>query len=118
VSADGGPVNPDQDPIVLAGSLTCGCGLVCWPTQAAQVGGGLILAEFEDHGYATGCQARRGARVVLVDLDAEDQAVPAVIRPRHCRATAATTGRQCRSPARPGSAYCGRHDPELRAVQR
>jgi hypothetical protein len=103
---------PDQDPILLAGSLTCGCGLVCWPTRAAWVGGGLILAEFEDHGYAAGCQARRGTRVILVNLDAEDQAIPTVIRPRHCRATAATTGRQCKSPARPGSAYCGWHDPD------
>jgi hypothetical protein len=105
-------MNPDLDPILLAGSLTCGCGLACWPTRAAQVGDGLILAEFEDHGYAPGCGARRGARVVLVSLDAEDPEVPAVIRPRRCRAVAATTRRQCRSPARPGSAYCGWHDPE------
>ena len=100
------------DPFLAAGSLTCGCGLVCWPTRAAWVGAGLILAEFEDHGYATGCRERRGGNVILISLDAEDPTVPAVIRPRHCRATAATTGRQCKSPARPGSAYCTRHDPE------
>ena len=110
-------MSPDQDPILLAGSLMCGCGLVCWPIQAAQVRGGLILAEFEDHGYAPGCQARRGTRLVLVDLDTEDQAVPAVFRPRHCRATAATTGRQCKSPARPGSAYCFWHDPDRQEVR-
>jgi hypothetical protein len=99
---------PAHDPILAAGSLTCGCGLVCWPTRAAWVGVGLILAEFEDHGYATGCQARRGTRVILVSLEA----IPAVIRPRQCRATAARTGRQCKSPARPASAYCGWHDPD------
>jgi hypothetical protein len=103
---------PDHDPILLAGTLTCGCGLMCYPVRAAWAGDGLILAEFEDHGYAPGCRARRGTRVVLVDLGAQSQEIPAVIRPRRCRAVAATTRRQCKSPARPGSAYCGWHDPE------
>ncbi len=108
---------PAHDPLLVAGWLTCGCGLVRYPTRAEWVGDALILAEFEDHGYAPGCQARHGGKVVLVDLDAESQEVPPVIRPRHCRATAATTGRQCKSPARPGSAYCGRHDPERQEVR-
>ena len=108
---------PAHDPILLAGSLTCACGLVSYPTRAEWIDDELILAEFEDHGYATGCQARRGGKVVLIDLDAESQEVPGVIRPRHCRAIAATTGRQCKSPARPGSAYCGRHDPESQEVR-
>lgn len=108
---------PAHDPILEAGSLTCECGLVCWPTRAAWVSDGLVLAEFEDHGYAPGCGARRGSRVVLVYLDAESQEVPAVIRPRRCRAVAATTRRQCKSPARPGSAYCGWHDPERTEVR-
>jgi hypothetical protein len=104
---------PDQnDPILLAGTLTCGCGLVSYPVRAAQVSDGLILAEYEDHGYAPGCGARRGTKTVLIDLDAEDPEIPAVTRPRRCRATANTTRRQCRSPARPGSAYCGWHDPD------
>src|SRR5215831_17459532 len=104
---------PAHDPILLAGSLTCHpCGAVSYPVQAAWVGSGLILAEFEDHrDHRWGCPDRH-AMVVLVDLGAETQDVPAVIRPRSCRATAATTGRQCRSPARPGSAYCARHDPD------
>jgi hypothetical protein len=113
-------MNPDHDPILLAGSLTCGCGLVCWPVRAAWIGDGLesvlILAEFEDHGYVPGCGARRGTRVILVDLDAEDPEIPA-IRPRRCRATANTTGRQCRTPARPGSAYCGWHDTDRQEVR-
>ncbi len=98
-----------HDPILEAGSLTCSCGAVSYPVQAAWISGGLILAEFEDeHRY--GCPNRH-ARVVLIDTRAESQDVPVVIRPRLCRAMASTTRRQCRSPARPGSAYCARHDP-------
>ena len=99
---------PDRDPILEAGSLTCPCGAVSYPVQAAWVGDGLVLAEYED-GHRYGCPNRH-ARVVLVDVDAECRAVPLVIRPRLCRATAATTGRQCRHSARPGSAYCASHD--------
>jgi hypothetical protein len=102
---------PAHDPILVAGSLTCSCGAVSYPVRAAWIDGGLILAEFEDGGHCYGCPNRH-ARVVLVDTRAEAQEVPAVIRPRHCRAIAATTGRQCKSPARPGSAYCARHDPD------
>jgi hypothetical protein len=107
---------PDCDPILAAGSLTCECGVVCWPTRAAWVSDGLILAEFEDGGHHYGCPHRH-ARVVLIDLDAESQEVPAVIRPRLCRALAATTRRQCRHPARPGSAYCTQHDPDRQEVR-
>jgi hypothetical protein len=102
---------PDRDPLLAAGSLTCHpCGAVSYPTDAAWIGGRLILAGFEDHrDHRWGCPDRH-ARVVLVDLDAESDDVPAVIRPRLCRAMATTTGQQCRHSARHGSAYCGQHD--------
>jgi len=103
---------PDCDPILKAGTLTCPCGAVSYPVRAEWVDNWLILAEYEGHGeHRWGCPNRH-ARVVLVDLGAECQEVPAVIRPRSCRAIASTTGRQCRHSARPGSAYCARHDPD------
>lgn len=103
---------PDCDPILKAGSLTCRqCGAVSYPVQAEWIDGGRILAEYEDGAHRWGCPNRH-ARVVLVDLDAESPDVPSVIRPRSCRAIASTTGRQCRHPARPGSAYCAQHRPD------
>lgn len=103
---------PAHDPILAAGWLTCHpCGAVSYPVQAEWIDGGLILAEYEDGGHHYGCPNRH-AKVVLVDLGAKSEDVPAVIRPRSCRAMAATTGRQCRKPARPGSAYCTQHNPD------
>ncbi len=100
---------PDCDPILAAGRITCGaCGAGSYPTAAEWVTGDLILAAYASV-HAPGCQARREFGAVLLDLGQEDPDVPDVQRPRLCRATAVTTGRQCRAPARPGSGYCHRH---------
>jgi hypothetical protein len=105
-----------NDPMLAAASLLCGCGCggESWPVRAAWVGDGLVLAEYEPAVYP--CHQRGGGRVVLVDLGAGSEVVPAVIRPRRCRAVAATTGRQCRHPAGRGSAFCAQHDPDRQAA--
>jgi hypothetical protein len=99
----------ERDPMLVARSLSCRwCEAERYPVRAAWISEQLLLAEYEPSGYP----CRHPGLVVLVDLDAESETVPEVIRPRLCRAIAATTGRQCQKPAGRGSAYCHQHAPD------
>jgi hypothetical protein len=101
----------DHDPILHATYVTCGhCGARSWPTDAEWITGTLVLATYAPE-HEPGCPWRGFPATVLLDLGQDDQAIPAVQRPRLCRATASSTGRQCRGHARPGSGYCSHHDP-------
>jgi hypothetical protein len=108
---------PDDDPIIAAGSITCGaCGEQSYPLAAEWFGDRLILATFDQH-HTDACRRRHGHGAVLVILDAESDDIPAVQRPRMCRAVASTTGRPCRSAAQPGSGYCHWHSPERQGAR-
>jgi hypothetical protein len=103
---------PGHDPILHAAPITCGnCGAVSWPADAEWVTGALVLAAYAPE-HERGCPSRGLPAAVLLDVSQNDPEVPALPqRPRRCRGTAATTGRRCRGYARPGSAFCVRHDP-------
>lgn len=105
------------DPLLDAGWVECGaCGARSWPTDAASITGTLVLAAFSPE-HEPGCPWRGHPATVLLDRGQDDQAIPALPqRPRRCRGTAISTGRQCRSYARPGSAFCASHSPERRAA--
>jgi hypothetical protein len=99
----------DHDPILVAGSITCGeCKAKSCPVTAEWLTDTLVLASYDQH-HERGCSYRDTAGVVLIDLDAASETVPAIRRPRRCRAIAASTGRPCRGYARPGSGYCPSH---------
>ena len=98
----------EHDPILWAGFVRCGCGGTSYPVTAEWITDWLILAAYDDV-HERPCRQHVG--MVLVDVDAEAQAIPRVQRPRLCRAMAATTGQPCRAVARPGSGFCYSHDP-------
>jgi hypothetical protein len=105
---------PGHDPLLRAASVTCGCcGAESWPTDAGWVTGTLVLATYSPE-HRPGCPWRGFPGTVLLDLGQDDLSIPAVERPRRCRGTATTTGRQCRHYARSGSGYCRSHDPQRR----
>ena len=108
---------PDHDALVAAGCNICGtCKQRSYPVDAGWVAGRLVLATFEQ-AHAPGCTNRHMASTVLIDLGADDATLPRVPRPRSCRATAVTTGKPCKSPASPGSAWCRWHDPDRQAAR-
>jgi hypothetical protein len=105
----------DHDPILHATSVVCGeCGATSYPADAEWVSPALILATFAPE-HDRGCSWRGFPETVLFDLGQDDPQIPALPeRPRRCHGTAASTRRQCRGYARPGSAYCLHHAPERR----
>ena len=105
---------PDHDPILHATYVTCGsCGARSWPADAEWMTATLVLATYAPE-HEPGCPWRGFPSTVLLNLGQDDPAIPSLPGPRLCRGTAATTGRQCRQHARPGSGFCQYHDPTQR----
>ena len=95
------------DPILWAHPIQCKCGSESWPADATWVADGMILASYETV-HNPGCPAPTVFGAVLL-IRGSDCTLPAVQRPRRCRAIAVTTGQPCRAYARPGSAFCHTH---------
>jgi hypothetical protein len=103
------------DPMLRARSITChSCKAISYPLTAAWVSDELILVTY-DRTHGPGCPGRHGSGTALIDdsLDGGDLAWPR--RPRICRAVAVTTGKPCKSAARPGSAFCHSHQDRARS---
>ena len=120
---------PDCDPVVAAGYIACGgCHGRAYALDATWITlGRFIMASFGpvdgDPGCAggdPGCAGGHRARLVLVDVDAEDATIPR-IQPRICKGTVRTgprRGQPCIRPAAHGSTYCRQHDPDRRTAGR
>jgi hypothetical protein len=105
---------PRHDPILNATHVTCpDCGAESWPTDAEWITCTLLLVTY-DPDHQPGCPWRGHPSTVLLDLGQDDTGIPAVERPRRCRATAKGTGQPCRHYARPGSGYCAQHGEQAR----
>jgi hypothetical protein len=108
------PRDTADDPLMLAGFVQCRCcQAASYPVAAVWLPDGTILACFEGV-HTRACTSRRDFGTIIIRPGATE--IPAVDRPRLCLGLAVTTGRQCRSPAQPGSGYCKRHDPTRQAV--
>lgn len=105
---------PDCDPVVAAGYNTCGgCHGRAYALDAAWITDRLIMTSFGPIDGDPGCTGSHRARLVLLDVDAEDSAIPR-IQPRTCRGTVradSRKGQPCRNAPATASAYCYRHDP-------
>ena len=100
---------PEHDPILMASPIICGqCEAKSYPAEADWVGEVGILATFTSI-HERNCPERRDYGTVLLSPDGD--VIPAVNRPRRCRAIAAGTGKPCRGYAQPGSGYCHTHNP-------
>jgi hypothetical protein len=67
----------DHDPILAAGYNTCGaCRGRAWPVTAEWITDALILAAFGPVDGEPGCSGHHKPRILLVDLDAEDNTIP------------------------------------------